>query len=316
MFSVNDFLLGLNKKRITDFVTRVFKKIYKKVKDKCSKARSVLWKEFNCGWIMSDKKFTYFQYRMELGYQVFLRFDDADFAKELKDTVEVLGFNEVDSKKVKKIGFKRNKTRILKISRVGARVARRIDQVGHSGSMFGAESLQPQAGYDVYRYRGVGMMIFGENNYLWELGLKDNLTEYDGIRIVLTRFIGFALANQGVIGFWGVPVEEGFVVMKAKDAKAESIFVDVKKGLILTYNGAKPMQSNMQILRLDSSYKNEVSVMRRETLLSFLSMNTCYFSYNGFEPQVKEALYEISSIAQGIIYPTENFKPRTDTVEI
>jgi len=264
---------------------------------------------------MSATNFIYFQYRPELNYQVFLRFDDEDFAGELKDTVEVMGFEKVEPKKVKNIKFKRDETKVLKVTRASAGVSRQIDQVGYSMNGLGAESLQPQKGYDVYRYRGVGMMILGSGNYLWELGLKSSQDNQDKIRVIFTRFLSFALAKQGIIGFWGVPVEEGFVVMKAKDSNAESIFVDVNKEIILTYNDVRPMQGDLQILRLDDSYRNELKVMRREVLLSYLSTNTCYFSYGGFEPEIKQALYEISRVAQGIIYPARNFKPRTDTVD-
>ncbi len=260
---------------------------------------------------MSDKKFSYYQYQSELGYQVSLRFDDFDFENQLTDTLEVMGFDKVEREKIKDQSFNLNETKILKIAKASSRVGRQIDRSDFVFDKYGPESFSQMGSYDVYRYKGVGMMILGEGNYLWELGLKDT-NDGAALRVMLTRFLSFALASSGVIGFWGVPVEEGFVVMGQRAANSESLFVDLAKGSIITLDGRKTINSNLQILRLDSTLLNEMKRMKPENLYSFLSTNTTHLAYSGFNVRLKDSLLELSQVATGFIYPEDHFKPRAD----
>jgi hypothetical protein len=263
---------------------------------------------------MSETNYSYYQYQKELGYEIYLRFEDFDFENQLTDTLDVMGFNKVERDAIKDQSFNRYHTKVLNIVKASPKVSRQIDRADYVFDKYGPESLSKMGSYDVYRYKNVGMMILGDGNFLWELGLKSTNDE-SALRVVLTRFLSFALASRGVVGFWGVPIDEGFVVMNQKNSNSEAIFVDLKKSVIITFDGCKSIASDLQILRLDSTLNNSMKRMKPEDLLSFLSMNTTHLSYSGFEFNVKETIYELSKVALGFVYPEENFKPRLEATE-
>jgi hypothetical protein len=258
---------------------------------------------------MSEVKFSYYQFQKKLGYQVYLRFEDFEFENLFTDFLQTMGFDKVERNKVKEIPFDKKNTRVLKIVKASPRVARQIDTSNFGSDHFGAESLSPMGSYNVYKYRNVGMMIFGEGNLLWELGIKST-HDHMALRAIFTRFLSFALVHTGVVGFWGVPVDEGFVVMTPNKSQYESVFVDLNQNALITQDGIKNIDCELQILRLDSTIRDKVIGMKKEALLSFLSTNTCYFSYSGFERELKNTIFELAQVAQGFIYPEENYKPR------
>jgi len=177
---------------------------------------------------MSDTNFSYYQFRKDQGYQTYLRFEDLEFETQLGEVLSTMGFDKVDRDEVKGIDFDPRRTKVLKVVKATPNVARQIIKTGFLSDKYGPESVSQMGRYEIYRYKDVGMMVFNENTGLWELGLKDT-TNSDALRVMLTRYLSFALAQIGVIGFWGVPVDEGFVVMNPKAAKYEALFVDMKK---------------------------------------------------------------------------------------
>jgi len=261
-----------------------------------------------------NQNFSYYQYQVSLGYQVYIRFEDTDFEALLVEPLEILGFQKVEREKVKDIVYRPFQTKILKVVKATHRAAKQISIKQFSGFSQGLESLSQMGTYSVYKYHDIGMMIFGEGNYIWELGLKST-HNHEVIRAIFTRYISFALASQGVVGFWGVPVDEGFVVMSGKQSQNEALFVDIDKDVLITYDGVKNLNGVVQILRLDSSMKNEVRRMKKEELLSFLSTNTTHLSYTGLETGLREAIYDLCDIAEGQIYPEDNFSPRLEAME-
>lgn len=259
---------------------------------------------------------SYYQFRQSLNYQIFLKFEDLKLEAGLSETLEVMGFDKLETETFKKLEFKRYKTKILKISKASLGVARQIAQTNHLNDGFGNESLNKMGSYNIYRFKDVGMMVYSETNPMWELGLKSSSNK-EAIRCVLTRFLSFAFTatQSDVVGFWGVPVDEGIVIMSPKDANFESVFVDVAKNLILTYGTEKNIENEIEILRLDETLTNNMRVMGPEELLGFLSVSTCHMSYNELDSNIKEALYKIRLMSKGFIYPEENFKPRANHPE-
>lgn len=260
---------------------------------------------------MSESKFSYYQFQKELGYQTYLRFEDLEFETQQGEVLSIIGFDKVDRDDVKKINFDPRKTKVLKVVKASPSVASQISKPSFLTDKYGPESVSQMGRYELYRYKNVGMMVFNENTGLWELGLKSTSNQ-EALRVIFTRFLSFALAQIGVIGFWGVPVDEGFVVMSPKSANFEALFVDVKKNVLITYDGVKNIDYGMQILRLDSTLNNEARPMGKEALISFLSMNTNYLSQYGLTIQLKDSLYALCKIADAYIYPEENFKPREE----
>ena len=259
-----------------------------------------------------EKTFSYYKFKKDLGYEVYLRFEDFEFENQFTDVLNLIGFDKVERDKVKDKNFNPYKTKILKIVKANARVARQINRASFEFGDYGVESVSQMGSYDVYRYKGIGMMIIGEGTLFWELGIKSTHDQV-ALRTILTRFISFALAPVGVVGFWGVPIEEGFVVMSPKESKFEALFVDLEKSILITYDGIKNLDSDIQILRLDNTLRNEMKKMKREQLLSFLTMNTSHLSYKGTSPAITETILELTELADGYVYPETNFKPRLGT---
>ena len=226
-----------------------------------------------------------------------------------------MGFEKLDREKIKSNVFRRNHTRILRVIKASPKVARQIGSANGMLEKFGPESFSQMGSYDVYRYRNIAMMVTGNHNLLWELGVRST-RDKDALRVIFTRYLSFAFAAEGVVGFWGVPIEEGFVVLNPKGANYESIFIDTKKNLVITYEGVKELDPEMQILRLDPSIKNEMRQMKKEQLLSFLSIHTINLSYSGLDPAMKKGIFELTQIAQGYVYPFDNFKPRMNSKEV
>lgn len=258
---------------------------------------------------MKEMKANYYQFKKEMGYPVFVRFEDSDIEMKLEGLLTQMGFEKIKSEELKSISFNKHQTKVLKIQNANFRVSKQIDQ-SHALDTYGPENLTMLGNYDVYRYKNVGMLIFGAENYFWELGLKNIESSQSEMKVIFTRFLSWALAPMGIVGFWGVPVDDGVVVMKPKEANFESFFIDVKSMKILSVDGVKDFFPGFQLLRLDSTLKDTTLRMKKEELVSFLTMNTSYFSYQGLDLSLKTAIFEFSAMVDGYIYPIENFQPR------
>ncbi len=263
---------------------------------------------------MSEVNFSYYQFQKDLGYEVYLRFEDFEFENQFSETLEVMGFQKVERDKIKSLAFKQNQTRVLRVIKATPRISRQIGRSDFVFDKYGPESFSQMGSYDVYRYKNVGMMVVGNQNFLWELGVKST-KDQNAIRTILTRYLSFAMAPMGVVGFWGVPIEEGFVVMSPRAANFESVFVDLNKQVLITYDGVKYIEADLQILRLDTTLRDEMKGMKKEQLLSFLSMNTSHISYTGMDTAISSTIWELSQVASGYIYPESNFKPRMNINE-
>jgi hypothetical protein len=255
---------------------------------------------------------SYYQFQKELDYPVFVKFENPEFEINFSELLQSLGFHKVDNNELGTISIDKSSTKVLLIKEAGPRIAKQINQSHVGLESYGPESISPYGNYDVYRYRNVGLMVIGHGNYYWEMGVRNCTDHMEEVKVMLTRYISFALASQGVVGFWGVPVQEGLVIMKPKEANFESVFIDVDKGVFITTDGVKPIGADVQLLRLDHTIKGESRRMKKEELVSFLCHNTTYFSYHGLEYKLKHSIFEIVDFAEGHIYPFENFQPRSN----
>lgn len=261
---------------------------------------------------MEKQKATYYQYQAELNYQVYLRLEGAQLQTVLAETLDIFGFSKVEEEDLKKIAFNKGETRVLKVSEANARVAKQIQRASGGLESFGPESISNHGNYQLYRYQSAGMMVFSESSPTWELGLVRPEANLEKVKAMLVRFLSWALASKGVVGFWAVPVEQGFVVMKPVESNYEAVFVDIEQMSLITYEGIRPIEADLQILRLDETLRNESKTMSREALLSYLTTNTSHFSYHGVTGAMRKSLLDLASFATGVVYPVENFRPRRD----
>jgi hypothetical protein len=255
------------------------------------------------------KDISYFQFQKELGYPVFVRFEDNELQHQYEPLLTTMGFSKLDEEEFKKVEIINKKTRILKIQTASLKVKKQIEQPGLYDS-YGPESITDLGTYDVYRYKAVGMIVCGFNSTVWEAGVK-NIERYPlEIKVLITRYLSMALAPFGIVSFWGVPVTEGFVVMNQNEANSESVFVDVDNNCFVTQDGTQSIRLETQILRLDEFLSGRVKKMGKEELVSFLSNKTCFLSSRGLDDRIKNSIFKLARNVEGVIYPRSNFKPR------
>ena len=278
---------------------------------------------------MEDQKTLYFQYHTEEDYPVYLTLEvderdteDGDFADSCLRLIEQMNFRELSGNEIdlaKRELTKNSFARMLKIVPASYKVVRQIESAAHS-DRFGKESILPKEGYKVYRYKDYALMVYSYAAEVWECGVTENFasgasSEEEGIfaaRTVINRFLSWALAPMGIIGFWGVPVKEGLVVLKPNESQGEVVFLDLNKRKILSMDGAKSIPTRFKVLRLDNKLKNRNIKMNSEELMSFLSVHTCFLDPEGHSRPVRQLLQAVSRRAEGLIHPRESFQPRKE----
>lgn len=266
---------------------------------------------------MSGSNWTYFQYQKEEGLPIFIKVNLMDFDPSLLSFLVQMRFEELNEKEAKDLesrvtpDFEGN---ILTMRLATPSVSRQINSVAES-DLYGSECITPKDGYRVYRHKGKALLVYSFGVGHWEMGCfsdfgdEKNLSEY---RTIINRYLSWALVSEGIVGFWGVPVDEGMVILKRSESKGEAVFFDVRNRRLYTIDGAKKMKADFSVLRLDSTLRNKNLPMSQEELLSFLTVNSTFFDYNGLTVPVRQAIRSLTRMTAGLVYPRESFKPRTD----
>lgn len=266
---------------------------------------------------MNETKWTYFQYQKDENLPVFIKANLADFDSSLLNLLIGMRFEQLSE--MEAIDLEGSLTpefrgNILTMRLASPSVTRQINQVAES-DRYGAECITPKDGYKVYRYKRKALLVYSFGVGFWEMGCQSdfgNEAELSSYRTIINRYLSWSLVSEGIVGFWGVPVEEGMVVLRKKESMGETVFVDVRRGKLYCIDGAKPMKSLFKILRLDSVLKNKNVRMTNEELLGFLTFNSTFFDYQGLSVPVRQAIKSLARVAEGLNHPKESFKPRTD----
>lgn len=245
---------------------------------------------------METIKWTYFQYRKAYGYPVYLRFMQEDLYTKSLHLIKEMGFEELNAIEAKKIELSKPHTRVLTIQESSARLQQQIN-----GSdlleKYGPESLSLRGGVPVYTYRKVGIMGLPFTKPFWELAVNQDISQTDqmvGLRVILVRYLIQALADQGVLAYWGTVQNENVIVMKQLNSFGEAVIIDLAKGVVFSNGGEMKLQSNLKIIRKDKEVPF-AKLMNREELISFLSVSTCLLSFSGITHAMKKAIYELST---------------------
>lgn len=265
----------------------------------------------------TPSQYQWFQFRKELGYPIFVRFKSGDFDSGLSDFLTHHHFVKVqdgDAKEAEKLIVSDSRARVLTMSEANISVARQITSMVES-DRYGLESIVNQVNYRVYRYKNSALMIYSFTSKEWQMGVFKSFgskAETMSSKVVLNRYLSFALQSMGVVGFWGVPIDEGMVVQRYHDSKGEAVFVDVKNERVISQDGVKKLSARFKILRLDPTLKNRNVRMTSEELLSFLTSHCTYFDTTGLTVPVRQLVQAVTKLTEGIYHPEESFKPRTD----
>jgi hypothetical protein len=267
--------------------------------------------------VVEEGPWAYFQFYKSLSLPIFIKCEQSLALPEWIDFLKQNQFEQLNAEEIKKLlptlgGLKHG--RILKIVEATPVVAQQIRQIQEQ-DRYGDESIIPREGFKVYRYKNRAMMMYSLLAGEWNCGLirEEKLMDQKmAWRSILNRFLGLALAPLGMVGFWGVPVEQGVVVMKQNESFGEAIFMDLKQHRILTLDGLLKIKSQFRIMRLDAVLKGRNVRMSPEELLSFLMVHCTYFDYPGLIVPIRQLVQQIAKTAEGLVHPRENFKPRTD----
>jgi hypothetical protein len=259
----------------------------------------------------------YYQYQKELNLPVYICMDPLDFDQRFAEFLNEVKFTKLNDKEeelAKKNIATQKHARVLRISEASASVSRQI-QTSLESDRYGLESIIPKEGYRVYRYKNIGLMIYSYNAKEWQLGCYKNFAAKDNLmaaRIVLNRYLSWALSPLGILGIWGVSIDDGMVAQRAADSKGEAIFVDLSHQRLLTVDGVKKMSPRFKVLRLDPTLHNRNIRMTNEEFVSFLYSHCTYFDYVGPSVPVRQLIQAFVKMTEGLVHPQESFRPKTD----
>lgn len=263
---------------------------------------------------MQDQGYKYFQYHRDLSLPVYIRFDPAAHDESMLALLESMRFQELSDDEGKSIRLGRN-TRLLTIKVAGVRASRQMNEVFES-DRFGRESVIPKSGYKVYRYKSLALMVYSYGAQEWECGVSPLFAHQDFIeqsQVVLNRFLCWALAPHGYLGFWGVPVDEGVVILKQHQSKGEMVFLDPRMRNVLSVDGLTTFPALIKVIKLDPRLQQRNVNMTSEELLTFLSTSSGYLDPEGLSVATRQLLQALSSQCMGINHPEESFKPRGES---
>jgi len=268
---------------------------------------------------MSSKQTFYYQYHADSDFPIFIQVVDGLEQREegsLAELLKQMKFRELSAHEedsVEKTLSENPAARMLTLKVASFKLSQQINTVA-SSDRYGVESVVPKVGYKVYRFKGMALMVYSFSASSWECGVTAGFSVgEEGIfaaRSVLNRFLTWSLSGLGVIGFWGVPVDEGFVVLSQKEAHGEAVFIDLMNHKIVSMDGVKDISGGLEILRLDTALKDRSLAMRPSELLSFLSVKTSYLDPEGISLPVRQMVNQLSKIAFGKVYPRKSFQAR------
>lgn len=267
---------------------------------------------------MSKK--TYYQYQKDLNLPIYIALDLQSFDSGLGEFLISMQFTKLAEKEeVVALGImkKNNASRCLNFFEATPGVSRQIQATSES-DRYGLESVIPKPGYSVYRYKNVGLMVYSFGVKAWEFGCysdfgssKDAAKKL-AARTVIHRFLSWSLAQHGILGLWGVTVDDGMVLQRASESKGEAVFVDVVGNKILSLDGVKKLGPKFKVIRLDPTLRARNIRMTSEELLSFLSAHCSYMDYSGLSVPVRQMIQTLAKMTEGLVHPEESFRPKTD----
>lgn len=259
-------------------------------------------------------KIVCYQFYNELGLPIFVKFNQDLLGMNLCTFLESNRFKELPETEVKQIDKLVEETenaKLLNIELASPHVGNQIRHFSHTDS-YGPESVTPRDGYRIYRFRNEAITIFSHRSKVWQMGVLENFGEnVHSSRVIINRFLAWALVPFGIISFWGVPVDEGAVILRQSESEGECIYIDVQNYRQMSLDGIKECKGSFQILRLDHALKNRTIGMTKEELLSFLYQFCTYFDHDGLSYPIRQIIHHLSRLAVGQVYPEESFRPRT-----
>ena len=259
----------------------------------------------------------YFQYQKELNLPIYICVEPLAFDQRVLEFIAEMQFvklNEKEEVQALKTIATHRQARVLHISEATPAVSRQI-QMSLESDRYGLETITPGPRYRVYRYKKFALMIYSYNAKEWQLGCYSNFANKENLiqaRIVINRYLSWSLSPLGILGIWGVAVDDGMVAQRAADAKGEVILIDINNNRLITIDGVKKISPKFKVLRLDPTLKGRNIRMTNEEFISFLFSHCSYFDYSGPSVPVRQMIQAFAKMTEGLVHPQESFRPKTD----
>ena len=250
------------------------------------------------------------QFQKELNYPIYLKVDEEQFYPEILSHLEHLGFSKLED--MDDLDFRASllttpNARLLHIREASNIVARQIDEALDS-DRFGKESLIAQEGYKVYRFSKQAMMVFSYAAVDWEMAcfndFGQNQADITDFNIIINRYLSYALAPLGAIGFWGSLKDNELYLSKKDESIGEVIYFDITKKIIIDGQKIEKFKPRLNIIKLDHYVQRENPIRSKEELLGLLTLGTSYMEL-GHNTAVRQILSALVQFVQGVIRPTE-----------
>ena len=194
-------------------------------------------------------------------------------------------------------------------------VAQQINFATES-DIYGEESIIPKEGHRVYRYKEVAVMLYSFGLTEWVLGCFEDFGTGDkkaAYTCIINRYLSWALAPMGIVGFWGELNGNDIVILKRRESEGNAIFIDIRENKIISLKGIHALSRGSKIVRFDDTLgKGEVIRMQKEQLASFLTQYTSYLDYLGPSVPIRQAVSAIIQRLDGIISPQNGVATQTD----
>ena len=262
-----------------------------------------------------------FRLRKDLDYPVYLKVDLSGFEEGMKAFIFNSGFElmeGISEDDILDLLGKASYSRILSITLASNSVMRHVDQAQES-DLYGLESLVPREGYSVYRYKREGIIVYSSSASVWKLGCRSNFGEMSGeikaYKIILNRFLSWALAPMGVVGFWGRYSNSELELLKQNDSDGELVFLDMYRNIGFNNKTFWTLGPEFRMVKRDSTGLNSLKeghVISQEEFISLLSMNCSFFDYKGLSLPIRQMIQRISKIHTCRISLAPEKLPRRD----
>lgn len=255
---------------------------------------------------MESTKWAYFQFRKPYGYEIYLRFKESELNPKFTHVLTEMGFSALNDSEIKKVQLHLISTKLLTVQEANPRLEQIISGPD-SLDKYGSESLSLQNGTPLYTFRKVGIMAMPSTRSHWELAIHTSIAHTDqmvGFRVILVRFISQALADYGVISYWGTVKDDTVYMMKQANSFGEAVFIDFNKRMIFLNGGEVKIGSSVKIIRKDKAAHSRLP-LSREDLIGFLSVSTCLLSFSGITSSMKKTIYDLSVITSASYAATE-----------
>ncbi|MDA8792668.1 hypothetical protein N9N67_05450 [Bacteriovoracaceae bacterium] len=256
---------------------------------------------------------TYYKYAYEDDFTVIFKFSEVNLEEVFERSLSDVGFEKLDFSQVSQIRIDGD-TYFVTINSSSSQFINRIsNQNKIQLAKSEIESVHLIGANQVYLLDDKLFWSKTPNRLRWEVGLvlsKFSQDAQKNSRLFLARILSSIAAEYNIFSFFGVPVEEGLVVLNPVHSHFEFVLIDNDRSKITTFDGEKSLKDELELIRLTQENFDEPKFMKADELFSFLMNGLNYFSINSLPKKITKSVYEFSQMVSGVIYPEENFKPR------